>query len=1321
MASVIGINLNIFIEEMYLQISSVSGRWCVRLGLAWAIVGSAIAFGSTALAQVPPDSQIVPDSTLGADNSIVNSNPNGLDTISGGATRGSNLFHSFDRFSIPDGRAALFNNGADIQNIITRVTGGSVSNIDGILATARDTTANLFLLNPNGIVFGQNASLRIGGSFIATTARSLNFADGTQFSATPGTGAPLLTVSVPLGLQFGTGAGEIVNRASTFGLQVGTGRTLGLIGGNVNLEGGRLTAAGGRIELGAVAAPGVIGINPDPSGFRFSYPTNLVLGDISLTADASVSPPRPTLVDVRAGGGGSIALNSNNLTLRGGSEIVAGIGQDLGASDAVAGDIDINAQGTVAIDGVGTFPDGVFSSGIFNNVNEGGTGKGGNINVKTGSLLLTNEGVISASIFGNGDTGAINITATEGISLDRSTIFGTVEETGRGNGGDIIVKARSLSLANGARLTTTSEGQGNAGNIDVQVQDSIFLDNSNLFSNVGNRQATTSVIGNVGNIRIKAKTITLANGSQIQASFLPNAQQQGNPGIVSLEATESIFFAGRNSDDSPSAIFTDVESGAVANGSDLQISAPIVSMRDGLLNASSAGQGNAGSVTITASDRITFDEGSQILSTLKAGGTGRGGDILLKARSLSLTNRARINASTLGTGDAGSVSITADDRISLDNSSIFSDVAEASIGKGGSIDLKTGSLLLTNSSVITANTQGQGDAGNIQITATNPSNSVIFESGSYVQSESFSQSSAGNVIITADGQVSFNGTGSNGVSSGVFSRAVTEGGIGQGGDISIKARSLSLTEGAQIDTSTSGQGNAGNIQIIATDPNNSVSFSGGSIIETSSSGTGNAGNVTITADGDVTFDTNGITSSLLPIQLDSTEQILQVPSDRRGGDINIKARSLFLTNSAQLNTNTFSQGNAGNINIDVSDTVSFDGVVDIYPSAAFSSVEEGGIGNGGDITIKARSLSLTNGGQLITSTRSGGQGNAGNINIEISDTVSFDGFGGEFTSAAFSNVEQGGIGNGGNITIKARLLSITNGAQVNASNFGQGNAGNIDIGVRTLDLDNGDIFAESTSGNGGNIELRASKSVRLRSGSQISTSAGGTEQGGNGGNITINSPLVIANANGNNDITANAFRGSGGRIEINAQGIFGLTRIDGETLPSLLGTDTPSTEVFERVLNERESNDVAAISLTDPSLGNVSFNADYIDPSRDIVELPTGLVDASSLVASGCPSGAENRFTVAGRGGLPPAPADKLSSDALLTDWATLQTPETQNRVAVETTTPVATNTTPTPPAETITEATSWQYDRNGAIILTSGDTTSPSHLKTTPTSCPSS
>ncbi|PSM51169.1 hypothetical protein C7Y66_00405 [Chroococcidiopsis sp. CCALA 051] len=1205
LASVIGINLNIYIAEMYLQISSVSGRWCVRLGFACAIVGSAItslsfanAFGSTALAQVPPDSQIVPDSTLGADNSIVNSNPNGLDTISGGATRGSNLFHSFDRFSIPDGRAALFNNGADIQNILTRVTGGSVSNIDGILA-ARGT-ANLFLLNPNGIIFGENASLRVGGSFIATTASSINFADGTQFSATPGTDAPLLTVSVPLGLQFGAGAGEIVNRANTFGLQVGAGKTLGLIGGNVNLEGGYLTAAGGRIELGAVAAPGIVGINPDPSGFRFSFPIDLALGDISLTNTA--------LVDVRAEDGGSIATNSQNLSLVQGSQMLAGISSGLGSPDSKAGNININATGRIAL---------ADESLITNSVESRAIGNSGDLNVTSGTLVLTGGAQLSSNTFGQGNAGNININANNiafsGVSNQlTSGVLSNVEREANGTGGVINIKADSLSLTNGGQIQalirdasgTLPGGRGNSGKIIIDVRNSFDISGINgifpsaVFTSIG-----SGAEGKGGDLDIKAGSLSLENGARLEASTFGT----GDAGNVFVQVDDSLELA------NSSYIFSNVESGAVGNGGTVDIKANSLSLTGGgqiqalvreTSNTLAGGRGNAGSINIDIRDTFTATGASQnqlfpsgVFNYLGVSAVGKGGDINLKVGSLSLENSAQVQTSTFGTGDAGSINITASDRISLDNGSIFSSVEKRGNGKGGNVTLNARALFLNNGAELNASTFGTGDAGN--------------------------------VFVQVDDSLEL--ANSSTISSGVDTEAV--------------------------------------------------------------------GN---------------------------------------GGTLDFKARSLSLTNGSFLNTSTFGQGSAGNITLDINDTVRFEGVGEfaqrVFGSGIYSAVANSGSGRGGDINLKTKFLFLKDGGIINASTL--GRGDGGNITLEVGDTISIDGFRTvqtseqlqTFLSGIFASAGTEAVGNSGTINIKARSLYLSNNGLLNSSNFGQGSAGNIDVNIRTLNLDRGGIFATSTSGNGGDIELRASKSVRLRKGSFVSTSAGGEGQPGNGGNITIDSPLVLAGQGeqeGNNDIFANAFNGKGGTIEINAQSIYVLTRIDGDTLQSFLETNSPTAEDFQRVLNDlrsNNSNDVAAFSVTDPSLsGTISFNTADIDPSRDIVELPTGLVDASSLVAAGCPSGAENRFTVAGRGGLPPAPADKLSSDALLTDWATLQTPETQNRAAVETTPPVATNTIPTPAVETITEATSWQYDRNGAIILTSGDTTSPSHLKETLTSCPSS
>ncbi|MDV2993230.1 MAG: hypothetical protein N4J56_002884 [Chroococcidiopsis sp. SAG 2025] len=312
-----------------------------------------------------------------------------------------------------------------------------------------------------------------------------------------------------------------------------------------------------------------------------------------------------------------------------------------------------------------------------------------------------------------------------------------------------------------------------------------------------------------------------------------------------------------------------------------------------------------------------------------------------------------------------------------------------------------------------------------------------------------------------------------------------------------------------------------------------------------------------------------------------------------------------------------------------------------------------------------------------------------------------------------STISQGDAGNI-NITI-ADTLSLTNGSAITANSFlgAEGDAGSINVAVRSLNLDNGSIFAQSISGNGGDIKLEAGQRVGLRNGSQITTSVGTEQKPGNGGDITINSPLVIANFNGNNDIITNAFPGgSGGNIRFEAQNVIGfLPLISRQTVLSLFGTN-PTAEEVKNFLNSSPSNDVASLSGS-----QVDFNSGEVVSVSDLAELPTTPVDASTLVASGCPSGAENRFVVAGRGGLPPAPGDKLSTDALLTDWATLETPETENRAAVETTTPETANTT----ATSLVEATTWQFGSKGEIILSNADRNTPNQLNATPSNCHSS
>ena len=234
------------------------------------------------LISTPTAAQIVPDTTL-SNNSIVPPGCNNCE-ITGGTAVGSNLFHSFEQFSVPTDGSAVFSNASTIENIISRVTGGSISEIDGLIGA--NNSANLLLINPKGIIFGPNASLDIGGSFLASTASSVLFADGTQFSATDPQAQSLLTVSVPVGLGLGDEPGQIAGEFAI--LDVPVGETLALVGGNLSLEGVFLTAAEGKIELGSVAGKNIVSLTPNNRGWVLDYEGVENFRDISLSQAAFV-------------------------------------------------------------------------------------------------------------------------------------------------------------------------------------------------------------------------------------------------------------------------------------------------------------------------------------------------------------------------------------------------------------------------------------------------------------------------------------------------------------------------------------------------------------------------------------------------------------------------------------------------------------------------------------------------------------------------------------------------------------------------------------------------------------------------------------------------------------------------------------------------------------------------------------------------------------------------------------------------------------------------------------------------------------------------
>ena len=941
--------------------------------------------------------QITPDSSLGAEKSVVESSGN-RDTIQGGAIRNTNLFHSFQEFNVGAGREAYFANPNGIANIFSRVTGNNFSNIQGVLGVLGN--ANLYLINPNGILFGANARLDVNGSFFATTADSVVFSNGFEFSAVNPDAPPLLTIDIPIGLRFRDNPGDIVNRsvANEVGLQVDTGQTLVLIGGEITFEGGRIIAPGSNIELGGLLATGTVTIEDD---FKLSFPEAINKADVFLLNGAEVN--------VASDGGGAITINAKDITLIGGSQLVGGIAESLGNTNSQAGDITLNATNAIAID----------NSFVFNRILGNARGNGGNLFIDTKNLSIT------------------------------------------GNAGDLDIRATSMSLTNGALIDTRTFGQGDAGDVEINATDSVSLDDSSILTWV-----TRDAKGNAGNITLAANIISLTNGASLDAGM--------------------------------------------------------------------AGEGNAGNVKIT---------------------TG----------SISLSNDTKIITSTFGQGNAGDLTINASEKVlvSGENTRIEANVGSTAVGtvKGGDLTINTKQLLVTDGAQVSTSTFGQGNAGDLTINASE--------------------------FIKLRGEDS-NGQPKQRFPGGLFAQ-VDVTGEGQGGNLTIDTPFLSISDGSKVQVATFGQGNA--------------------------VGQGNAGKLLI-----------------------------------RATKIDI------------FNTSVFSDFTTG-----------------IFGSVAVDAFRTEGLpeGNGGNITIVTEQLRVIDGGKISVITE--GFGNAGILDITATESIEIRGVDPEpedGVSFIGANVTERATGKGGDVNIKTESLIVSDYGEISVSSEGNGIAGDIEITAKSITLDdNASISAETLSADGGNIDLQIQDLLTLNNQSKISTTAGTAQAGGDGGKIDIDSEFIVAFPNQNNDITANAFEGKGGNINITSEGIFGLEE----------RSSTPPNE----------TNDIDASS--DFGLdGSISIDTPTVDPTSGLVELTQEVVDAAKLIAQNvCTQTANSEFVDIGKGGLPQNPDDILAedmSDVGLVAPVTASEAEIESNRETEVVKPKI--TTRKPPAQ------GWIWHEDGSVEL---------------------
>ncbi|MEH1937962.1 MAG: filamentous hemagglutinin N-terminal domain-containing protein [Nostoc sp.] len=584
--------------------------WYWELGIVstLAIAGVLTFFESFALAQIQQDG------TLGSESSIITPkliDGQPIDQIDGGAVRGTNLFHSFEQFSVPAGRTAYFNNAIDIQNIISRVTGNSISNIDGILKA--NGTANLFLINPNGIVFGSNASLNIGGSFVASTASSLNFADGTKFSATSPQTTPLLTVSVPIGLQFGATAAPIRNQSQAepdgavnifgqgVGLQVQQGKTLALIGGDITLNGGNITAEDGSVELGSVAANSLVSLSPRKQGWAFGYEGVQNFQNIELIKSQQISSTIDTHAeDTHEEGGGNIQMQGKVVRIAGGYVILVHP-----LEEQSGGNLTVNASDSVVVEQNAQLFTQSFS-----------TGNSGNINVTTKKLVVRDGAQLQGQLTINASDSVELISGTpirllpDGSDLISSGLFSATY--GDKNAGSITINTGKLRIEGGASISTTSESiysyipnqlipaTGNAGNLTVNASESVeLIGTSPNGSKLSGLFSGTEGPGDGGNLTLTTGQLIIKDGAAIS---------------VSSQAKKNVIYVG--------------DPNNLGKAGDLNITARSILLDKGILTSNSE-LGEGGNITLQVRDLLLMRRNSQI--TTNAGDIGDGGKITIKA------------------------------------------------------------------------------------------------------------------------------------------------------------------------------------------------------------------------------------------------------------------------------------------------------------------------------------------------------------------------------------------------------------------------------------------------------------------------------------------------------------------------------------------------------------------------------------------------------------------------------------------------------------------------------------------------------------------
>jgi filamentous hemagglutinin family protein len=674
--------------------------------------------------------QVVPDDTLGNERSRVTPQGARRDRIDGGARRGANLFHSFTDFNVGEGRSVYFANPNGVTNILSRVTGRNSSEILGTLGVSGN--ANLFFLNPSGIVFGPNAQLDVRGSFVATTADTIQFGNQGFFSTNTPEAPPLLTVNpsaiaftqqvtAPIVNQSVSSAGRDLENNPLSGLRGGVGQSLIFLGGRILFDGGGATTRDGVVELAAVREPSSIALQFDrASRPRLGIIEPDVRGNIRLTDRASINTSGEGGGAIRIQGhnvylvdgstltadtqgdrnGGGIAIRASQLRIEDGAQISSSA---LENTTGNSGPVNINVDGLIVVSGSSTDNPVNANPGSNNSGNSGGGNSSGGNSGGGNSGSGGNGGGGGNSGGGNsgggGNGGSGNREGPSKIASDAR---------GAGVAGGVAISTARLLITDGGRISASTIDRSGGGNIRIRATERVEI--SGIFQQ---RQRSSGISvqtrgnGQSGEIQIDTGRLIVRSGGEILASTF----DEGAGGDITIRARESIEVIGGTT-----LLQSNRNEVIESNFLPSLIGAETGRSREFEDAGNRLGTGNAGDLVLIT-DRFIVRDGAQVSVSSRSSNGQRGGiagNLTIQARDLRILNGSLVTVGNRS-GQAGNLNVSADE-IHLDDGQFIAVTGGQGGAEGAVIRLNiANTLLMRNRSLISAEALNAANGGNITI------------------------------------------------------------------------------------------------------------------------------------------------------------------------------------------------------------------------------------------------------------------------------------------------------------------------------------------------------------------------------------------------------------------------------------------------------------------------------------------------------------------------------------------------------------------------------------------------------------------------------